>query len=198
VERRVVEDTWQVMRLLVKVLMRWDVLMVKVKGQVLLEVLVMVKVFVLEVVKEVFVVLLFSLSSTPPQPTMPHTRPAARVCAWGAKGPASRLCSRHPAGAALGVRPISLYSGRDCVQSHRPSYTGFYPVQTDPSRRERLEACGYTAAQLARTHLGRPGGDTAHPWSHFPLRRAHPGPDSNTHLLPPSRSSVDPTPKVED
>jgi hypothetical protein len=46
---------------------------VKVTVKVLLEVKVMVK---------VFVVSLFSLSSTP----FPRTRPAARVWAWGAKG----------------------------------------------------------------------------------------------------------------
>ena len=71
VERRgTVEDTWQVMRLLVKVLML-DVLIMK--GQVTVKVLLEVKVFVEEV-------LLFSLSSTP------FPRPAARVWAWGAKG----------------------------------------------------------------------------------------------------------------
>ena len=40
----------------------------------------------LEVVKQVVLVLLFSLSPTPTQTTNPRTRPAARVCAWGAKG----------------------------------------------------------------------------------------------------------------
>ena len=74
-------------------LMRWDVLVMKVmkvKGQVtvnlLLQALVQVKAFVLVVVVvKVFVVqveevLLFSISSPPP------LRPAARAWAWGAKG----------------------------------------------------------------------------------------------------------------
>ena len=50
---------------------------VKVKGQVTVKVLLEVKVLV-----KVFVVSLFSLSST----SFPRTRPAARVWAWGAKG----------------------------------------------------------------------------------------------------------------
>ena len=73
------------------VLMTMNVLMdvlvmkvMKVTGQVnlLLQALVQVKAFVVEMLK----VLLFSLSSTPTQTTNPRTRPAARVWAWDAKG----------------------------------------------------------------------------------------------------------------
>ena len=76
-------DTWQVMRahvkgLLVEALVQvLDVVMMVVLLEALVKV--MVKVFVVKVEE----VLLFSLSSTP----FPRTRPAARVWAWGAKGP---------------------------------------------------------------------------------------------------------------
>ena len=46
----------------------------------------LVQVLLEKVVKEVFEVLLSSLSPTPTQTTHPRTRPAARVWAWGAKG----------------------------------------------------------------------------------------------------------------
>ena len=79
-ERRLGEDTWQLKARVVEAPQVMS-LLVKVTGQVLLEVLVMV----VKVVVKVLVleeVLLFSLSATP----FPRTRPAARVWAWGAKG----------------------------------------------------------------------------------------------------------------
>jgi hypothetical protein len=66
--------------------MMMDVLLVALVQVILLQVmsllLLQVKAFVVKVEE----VLLFSLSSTPPQTTMPQTRPAARVWAWGPKG----------------------------------------------------------------------------------------------------------------
>ena len=60
----------------VMMMLMLDVLMIKVMEVKVL----VVKEFVVEAL------LLFSLSSTPNPRTMPQTRPAARVWAWGAKG----------------------------------------------------------------------------------------------------------------
>ena len=65
--------------------MQGQVILLQVLGLLLLDVM-LVQVLRPEVVKEVFVVPLFSLSPTPTQTTHPRTRPAARVWAWGAKG----------------------------------------------------------------------------------------------------------------
>jgi hypothetical protein len=65
-------------------LVQGQVLLLQVLGLLLMEAL--VQVLRPEVVKEVFVVRLSSLSPTPTQTTHPPPRPAARVWAWGAKG----------------------------------------------------------------------------------------------------------------
>ena len=77
------------MRLLVNMLMLvMNVIMVMVK-------VMKVKGFVVEAL------LLFSLSSTPTPTTNLRTRPAARVCAWDAKGLVSSLCPLHPVDVVL-------------------------------------------------------------------------------------------------
>ena len=74
--RRQGEDTWQLKARVVEAPQVMS-LLVKVQGQVLLEVrwVMVVKVFV--------VVLLFSLSSPPTQTTHPRTRPAGRCLGLG-------------------------------------------------------------------------------------------------------------------
>ena len=114
------EDTWQLggagvlmlMMMKVKDVLMMMLMMMTVKGQVtvkvLLEVKVVVKVFVVEEV------LLFSLSSTPTTRTMPQTRPAARVWAWGAKGSGFPIVL-HPGGnqgQILCQSPPDAISGR--------------------------------------------------------------------------------------
>ena len=93
----------------------------KVKGLVMVIMLVLLEV---KVLVEVFVVrefaeealLLFSLSSTPTPTTMPQTRPAARVWAWGAKGldarPRGNVDDLAPLAPAVGRRLRRFPAGR--------------------------------------------------------------------------------------
>ena len=113
------EDTWQLggagvlmlMMMKVKDVLMMMLMMMTVKGQVTVKVLLEVKVVVKVFVEEV---LLFSLSSTPTTRTMPQTRPAARVWAWGAKGSGFPIVL-HPGGnqgQILCQSPPDAISGR--------------------------------------------------------------------------------------
>jgi len=99
-------------------------LLVKVKEQVTVKVLLEVKVLV-KVFEEV---LLFSLSSAPTPTTMPQTRPAARVCAWGAKGAGFPIVAPAPGQRSSGdvswnTAPALVRRGVGCAG----------PVRVDPA-----------------------------------------------------------------